>query len=286
MQFQKLDGLRTNLYLNEKISSGMPFAAGKIGNCELMCIYNYYFFQSKNQPIQWNQTIINEIYKNAGVFPQTEQQRIKFVLTLEKSIENIDGLVSWSNFNREFEARFIKRNNSNCTLLDLEGLEPYYFGYPWTQYLKNKTVLVISPFKKSIESQFLRRNKIWDDNRLLCFNLKTLEFPLSPAINNNKTDYQTWNDLIDAYKYKISNENFDFAIVGVGAASLPLCSFIKSINKQAIHLGGPTQILFGIKGLRWDMTDAIRCFYNENWIRPSEEEKPISYKEIEDGGYW
>ena len=41
---------------------------------------------------------------------------------------------------------------------------------------------------------------------------------------------------------------------------MPLAAFIKSIGKKAVHLGGSTQILFGIKGERWDERDFFRNY--------------------------
>ena len=40
---------------------------------------------------------------------------------------------------------------------------------------------------------------------------------------------------------------FDVAIIGCGAYGLPLAVEAKRMGKQAIHMGGATQVLFGIK---------------------------------------
>ena len=46
--------------------------------------------------------------------------------------------------------------------------------------------------------------------------------------------------------------SFDVAIIGCGAYGMPLGAMLKDAGKTVIHLGGVTQILFGIKGKRWD----------------------------------
>ena len=53
-------------------------------------------------------------------------------------------------------------------------------------------------------------------------------------------------------------------------------------------MGGGTQILFGIKGKRWDEHDVISTFYNEHWVRPSDEEIPerMENMRIDTGHYW
>ena len=78
----------------------------------------------------------------------------------------------------------------------------------------------------------------------------------------------------------------------VMATSLILRSFCiqtahaKRRGKQAIHLGGPLQILFGIKGKRWDDIPSVSKFYNEYWTRPSDEETPVNNTKVEGGCYW
>ena len=49
-------------------------------------------------------------------------------------------------------------------------------------------------------------------------------------------------------KNQIVKTDFDIAIIGAGAYGFSLAAFIKKIGKKAVHLGGPTQVLFGIKG--------------------------------------
>jgi hypothetical protein len=59
-----------------------------------------------------------------------------------------------------------------------------------------------------------------------------------------------------------------------------------AIGKIGIHLGGPLQILFGIKGRRWDAHDVISKMYNEHWVRPSKSETPENNFAVEGGCYW
>lgn len=80
--------------------------------------------------------------------------------------------------------------------------------------------------------------------------------------------------------------NFDVALVGCGAYGLPLAARLKRQGKKAIHLGGALQILFGIKGGRWDSRPEFKKFYNDAWVRPGEEHRPIAYQLVEDGCYW
>ena len=51
-------------------------------------------------------------------------------------------------------------------------------------------------------------------------------------------------------------------------------------------MGGATQILFGIKGNRWDQHSVIGKLYNEAWVRPNENETPKKAGINEGACYW
>ena len=82
--------------------------------------------------------------------------------------------------------------------------------------------------------------------------------------------------------------DFDIAIIGCGAYGMPLAAMLKKAGKQAIHLGGATQLLFGIKGRRWEENypSKIATFFNEYWVYPAESEKPKNASTVEMGCYW
>ena len=288
MQFNVLGFMDGSVAIYEKFATNMPAAIGKIGNAELMCAYNYFVYHHRNQAVQWSPTVVQEIFVNAGVFPQTEQARIYFSETLSESLKLVDIAASWNGGLREFEQRLILSNNKDCQLVDLMSLEPFYSGLPWSTHLKGKNVLVISPFVESIQQQYKQREKLWaNPNVLPEFNLITLYHPTSKAVSDKQNKYDSWEQMVSDIKEKMSHIDFDVALIGTGASSLPLTVHAKALGKQAIHLGGPLQILFGIKGKRWDQMKIFsEHFYNQFWIRPGEEEIPQGFKAVEDGCYW
>ena len=60
-----------------------------------------------------------------------------------------------------------------------------------------------------------------------------------------------WIKALEYMKHEISLIDFEIAILGCGAYGLPLSVHIKDMGRQALHLGGTTQLLFGIMGSRW-----------------------------------
>ena len=84
--------------------------------------------------------------------------------------------------------------------------------------------------------------------------------------------------------------DFDIAIIGCGAYGFPLAAKLKQAGKQAVHLGGATQLMFGIKGKRWEEDyngyEYIRKWFNDAWVYPSEQDKPQNADTVEGGCYW
>ena len=85
---------------------------------------------------------------------------------------------------------------------------------------------------------------------------------------------------------KLVNTKRRHAILGAGAYGFPLGARLKQQGKQAIHLGGSTQILFGIKGRRWDKRPNVAKHYNEHWVYPLEHEKPQNVEAAGVTAYW
>ena len=286
--FEVLNLLDSAVTIYKALESGRPLCIGKLGNAELMCLYNYHHALHHGQTkISWSPVVEKEIFINAGVFPKTEQARINFCLEIEKAVEKADLLSPWNNGLGDFEKRFIRSRNKECVFIDLCSIEPYYTGISWTRLLKDKKVLIVSPFVETIKLQYTKKDLIWSNNLLPNFELLTIYHPTSKAVSSyEQNPYVSWINMVQDIQQQIERVNFDIALIGTGASSLPLAAFIKSLGKQAIHLGGPLQILFGIKGKRWNDNRFMGCFFNENWVLPSKKETPDEFDKIEGGCYW
>jgi len=219
----------------------------------------------------------------AGVFPMTANHLHKFAAAYLDAISHADllGLMD-----APFHGWLIKSYAKRAQLAELSALEPYFFEDPWSWQLQGKTVLVVHPFIKSIERQYSTvREKIFNNLKMLPeFTLKLIEAP--QTVPNNKIKYSSWFEALTLLEKKVHHENFDVAILGCGAYGLPLGATVKKMGKIAIHLGGATQLLFGISGGRWRDNPKFHQLMNGAWTPPLEEERPIGWKEIERGGYW
>lgn len=221
----------------------------------------------------------NNITNASGFFPRNKKAIKKFCMLMKADMANLDGLFSW----RIEEIFFQNKINKNAYILDLTILDSWMHKIPWTQALRDKKVLVIHPFAKSIEKQYYtNREKLFANPDVLP-KFKSLQtIKAVQTIANNKSEFESWFDALEYMEKQIDKADFDIAIIGCGAYGFPLAAYCKSIGKKAVHMGGCTQLLFGIKGKRWENEP----FINEYFISPSEEETPSNTCKVENSCYW
>jgi hypothetical protein len=219
---------------------------------------------------------------NAGFFPLSKDMIEKFSDLMIEDMKLLDILGSW-----RIEEKLLLKNFSTAQRIELKALEPYLSENPWSEALEGLKVLVIHPFNITIERQYHdKREFIFEDKRVLP-QFKSLEtIKAVQTIAGNKSEFATWFDALDFMKAAIDAKDYDVAIIGCGAYGFPLAAHVKRSGKKAIHLGGATQILFGIKGQRWDNHTLISTLYNEHWVRPAPEDIPVDANKVENGCYW
>lgn len=270
-----------NKLIAEKLIDNKPFMISRFGDVELRTVV--YAIEiglgiRKNFP----QYVMKKMQVNAGFFPITDKNLFRFGELMIDSCSHVDVFGVWYNVLEDY---VIKKFAPNSKTTILEALEPFWHSEPWSSYLKSKKVLVIHPFEATIISQFKKREFLFQDIRVLPeFELLTLKAVQSNA--GEETCYENWFDALDEMTKKALTLDFDVAIIGCGAYGLPLAANLKKAGKQAIHLGGATQLLFGIRGARWDARPEMQRFINEDWVRPSLEEKPKDAENVEGGCYW
>lgn len=230
---------------------------------------------------QLNQQILSWFHINAGFYGSNDY--VTYSKLYKESCNNSDLHAYW-NFSGfvEMEDFLVPEEK---TLIEPGALESFRFPDPWTKGLKGKKILIISPFKKSIDSQLLNRNNIWENMDVL----PDAEYITYESVQSigNKGPHLSWYDSFNIMCKDISQIDFDVALLGCGSYGLPLSNYIKmSLKKSSIYIGGGLQLYFGIKGKRWDNSSDITKFYNEYWIRPTQEETPQLGQMVEGGCYW
>lgn len=286
-----------NVALSTALDSGKPYMAARLGSVEIKPVL--YYERIKKLPFgrllklylsgdiddvlgaeKYESHMIDIMCNNAGFFPEDVSLLPRFARMMKDDITEMDLCGAWLN---EYLLKDYFR--SSVEFCDLGSLEPYDFDAPWTSHLAGKKVLVIHPFADTIERQYLNRELIWDNPLVLPdFHLITLKAVQSIAHEN--VPFHTWFDALEDMERRMDSIVFDVAIIGCGAYGLPLAAHAKRTGHVAIHLGGPVQLLFGIKGRRWDNIPEVSKFYNDYWVRPSASETPVKNHTVENGCYW
>lgn len=224
--------------------------------------------------------VLTSIHRNAGVFPYGEQTVMRFGLLMKELSAEVDMLCRWKSIMQDYCINNLCRDD--CILTHLSNLEPYNSKTPWTAALRGKRVLVIHPFKESIEKQYQIREKLFDNPNILPeFDLTVIKAVQTAAYEKDER-FSDWFEALD-YMYQQSMAcDFDVALIGCGAYGFALGAMLKRSGKMAIHMGGALQLLFGIVGKRWENNPLI----NKYWIHPMPSETPMRVKEVEEGCYW
>ena len=273
---------QANDLLFKKVTEGKPCFITRFGSSELASVL---FYRSTRQPDTsnlWNKHHEHILCDVSGFFPFTQESMDRFSNYYIDIVNNIDVLGVW-NVGEDHVADLF---NKKIELINLPAIEPYYFDNPWSRALAGKKVLLIHPFAHSIRSQYERRELLFTNKNILpAFDLKIIQAVQTVA--DNTQGYTDWFVALEDMCRQIREQEFDVAIIGAGAYGMPIGNFIKmEMGKVAIHMGGATQLLFGIKGKRWDDFPKVKAFFNEYWVNPSLKERPVGLEKVEGGSYW
>jgi len=287
-----------NATIKQLIKKSSPFSISRSSDQEMISSYRWSIQNDKNI----NDTL-HILHNNAGIyFSSIEFQTLRtpdskvhdrirdeldsYCNEYISAIETSDYFAVWQALDlTDIENDIIKR--FNLKHFKAQDLEPYYFQFkdPWSKYLESKKVLVIHPFQKTIYKQYEIKSKLFEDKSVLPdFNLTCVKAVSSLGGNR---PHGNWIESFYSMIGQIEKIDFDIALLGCGGYGLPLVGHIKNVmHKSAIYMGGSLQILFGIKGVRWDKHNIVKNMYNEFWTRPLENDKVLNYHRVENGCYW
>lgn len=301
---REIDRQKANDLIHELLVSNRSCMISRLGTGEIGLVNNYLTSHSNKNILKrcyqyiidntglpwWDKLYFKSMRLNAGIFPESIDTLNRFSERYLQDIPLIDLLGSFN-----YTEKFMPLRNDVINV-HLECLYPFFVERPWTRALKGKKVLVVHPFVESISAQHLRRDKIFQDPDVY----PDYELKLIRAVQSNagaNPPFPNWFEALKWMEDEISKTDFDYCIIGCGAYGLPLAAHVKRLGKKAIHLGGGAQLLFGIKGKRWDnnayhwrdlpnLDTNYSQLYNEYWVRPSVTETPKNAKSVENACYW
>ncbi len=285
------------------LASNSPTMIARFGGSELNAVTNYLgvlggpkkayaFVTAKQDQWWWGKTRIDHLTNNAGFFPREEWAVKKYSELMLEDMKYLDLLGSFT----KFECYF-KKELKDIPKIYLALLEPWFGSKPWTRILEGKKVLVVHPFAAQIEDQYFNhREELFPGTQILPkFELQTIQAVQS--LGGKCDDFATWFDALEWMKSEIDKHDYDICLIGCGAYGFHLAAHVKRKGKKGIHLGGVTQMLFGIKGNRWEApnyafpdVNVPAGWYlglmNDSWVKPNPSYRPHNADSVEGACYW
>ena len=308
----KYERQQCNDMVYDALATGKPFMLTRYGSIEMIVtntirirdekrcyIGKLWDYITDKTDLPWmDDGVFLSISRNAGVFNPTPEILERFAHRYLDDSKEIDMLMSVN-----YKERFMPLKK-DCQFIHFESIYPYFVERPWTRILKGKRVLVVHPYADTIKAQYARREKLYNNPDILPeFELKTLKAVQSSAFN--KVPYSDWFEALKYMQDEIDKIDYDICLLGCGAYGLPLAAHIKRKGKQALHIGGGVQLLFGIKGKRWEteykeltqrgtfgynvpfrLNLNYYDLFNEYWVNPTGDEVPKQAKQVEGACYW
>ena len=251
-----------NELLYKILSSDRPCMIARYGANEINCISNYLAIKNNDHNIWkiikgeshgwwWNKGMLNELYRVAGFFPIDDEHLSRFSELMLEDSKDLDVLAIFPSVYKNLP-NLLPYIPTDIPLIQLVSFDSFLYDNPWTKILKGRNVLVIHPFAELIEEQYKNRNRLFNNTDVLpSFNLITIKAVQSMSgVNTN--GYKDWFEGLCWMKEEMDKQNYDIVLLGCGAYGFPLAAHAKRTGHKAVHIGGSLQLLFGIKGKRWE----------------------------------
>lgn len=296
--------IHANQLIYDLLISERPCMISRLGSTETSIILNYLSITDKSSfwkkyiryittdiglPI-WDDMCFKYCEQYSGIFPAQKDLLVRFSKQYLTDMKEMDLIGSF-----QYGEKYMPLPSS-LQYVHLECLYPFFVDNPWTKALKGKKVLVIHPFENTIKKQYVNRKLLFNNEDILPdFELKVIR--AIQTIGGTDKRFKDWFDALFYMEKQVEKIDFDICLLGCGAYGLPLAAYIKRMGKKAVHIGGGLQLMFGIKGKRWDnnsyhwkdlpqLDTNYSQLYNNYWVRANEDEKPKMAEKVEGACYW
>lgn len=268
---------KANELLKEWIALGKPFAVTRNGMEETAMFVSL----AKTDIIGGDSFLKHDM---SASFNKEKEQLMQYYDILKGVYQDSDIICVWHTLC--MEEYVMSRYGRNAIKTRVELVHAFNVPGCWIQALKGKKVLVVSPFSDTIESQYPKRELLHKEKDTLPeITLSTVKAVWWYS-HGRDPRFQTWFEVLDYMFEECMKQDFDVALLSCGTFGAPLAVRLKRAGKQAVQMGGGLQLLFGIKGKRWDDVPGL---YNEYWVRLPEETKFGNVNVLDQtpgGAYW
>ena len=277
--------------VNDKIAAlirgGGGFVVGRNGSTELETIFSM--------------AIPERLQRYSGVFPATPASVTDWRTAYMKALLNIRICATgWYRPFAEQERTMLSGMAPDALQCPLRGLEPYYLpaaaaSRRWTAALEGKRVAVVSAFARTAVAQTTAAEQIWGPTGGTLLPSSVTWIPVVTGFPPVLAGAAAWPPDVAAGGWaaavrhcvdQIVAARCDVALIGCGALGMLIADGCRAEGIGAIVMGGAIQVLFGIKGSRWETHDVIGKFWNDAWVWPAADETPAGASAIEGACYW
>ena len=277
--------------ISRRLRSPEPCAIGKIGTTELLGLefFERWFRPPWPKSASWHRPA-KRLYECSGLFPVRRDIFYRWADEYTASMSALNCIGQWQPamlFEGVIEDLIIAKFNPKAQRVGDRLLRFLPARPTWLNDLAKLRWLVIHPFEQTIQAQLpmLMNLAVFPESSFLDLARRSHDTSIIPCPQLPymvPPRHRNWFEALEDLKAQIEKEAFDIALVGAGAWSLPLIAHAKKLGKKGIHLGGSLQLLFGIKGGRYDSCG----IYNKFWTRPLPSEIPANFRMMEHGAYW
>ena len=247
--------------------------------------------------------IVPAMKNNAGILLTSNESVAKYSSMYLKAFQNCEIYTGWNvqgtYIDHIAESQHILKNSLNelpstHQMIWNAALDIFHYisggQTPWTWALRGKRILIVSPFKETINEQLGVRDKIWGDTGIDLFPECSF-IMIQPPMTQAQEDSREFDVELDEFYARLDLVKglYDVALVSGGGYGNLICNYIYgNHNQSAIYVGGVLQMYFGILGNRWlqERSDILLMYMNQYWQRPKPIERPKGFGNVENACYW
>jgi hypothetical protein len=280
---------------------GAPFFIGRNGTIETETLYFWLTVRIPSEgTMPYPPRIAAQIEQNAGIFPATAASIDAWCKAYTGALHDLTGLAAgWYKPVWHLEDSFLRKFAPQAFRTPLRSLEPYYHACQdrWTHHLKGRRVAVVSSFTATIEKQIRggRLARVWGESEAEGLAAPDISWSFvrtgySPVTALGYCGWPAgvvdWQGAVAYTVAKVLESGAEIALVGCGGIGMLIGSELRRHGVSVLVLGGAIQVLFGLKGKRWETHSVISKFWNDAWRWPAADEIPGGARFVEGGCYW
>jgi hypothetical protein len=247
-------------YFTSYINQDKPLFFSRVGGSDANIVDYYYNNKNLINDKSWYESSIDivKMYNGYFDFANNKNNFQKYLEDMIVYYKNSDDCffmsTHWINENDMF-LQYIYENKTIIAYHFIESIKPFIKSF--SDWAKNKKILIISPLSKSIEYQFKNKDKLYIDYKFPEFELKTYNTKITyNSVNDTKEnlglDTNNYFEECERMAEEISKIDFDIALLSCASYGMFLGNYIKyNMNKKAIYFGGVLNVLFNIYGGRY-----------------------------------